>query len=174
MKNRYFLITIIGALMVIMLGLILSETEATVLEAESTEIETTFVEETEIETEAEVETETISITEVSTKSDTEYISLGEFKITAYCSCKKCCGIYADQRPNGVVYGASGAELISNYSIAVDPRVIPYGTKVYIDGREYIAHDTGGAINGNRIDLYMSNHNEALEWGVRYYDVCIMK
>ena len=106
------------------------------------------------------------------ESKPEYTSLGEFKITAYCSCKKCCEQYADNRPNGKVYGASGAELKPNYSIAVDPDVIPYGTKVYIDGREYIAQDTGGAIAGNRIDLYMSNHEEALEWGVQYCEVFV--
>jgi 3D (Asp-Asp-Asp) domain-containing protein len=102
----------------------------------------------------------------------EYTSLGEFKVTAYCSCSECCGEYAENRPNGIVYGASGSELTPNLSIAVDPDVIPYGTKVYIDGREYIAQDTGGAIDGNRIDLYMSSHEEALEWGVQYCEVFV--
>ena len=104
----------------------------------------------------------------------EYISLGEFKITAYCSCSKCCGKWAYNRPNGIVYGASGNELIPNYSIAVDPNVIPYGTKVYFNDNEYVAHDCGGSIKGNRIDLYFNSHDDALEWGVQYYDVQIIK
>jgi len=52
-------------------------------------------------------------------------------------------------------------------VAVDPRVIPLGTKLYIDGYgEAVALDTGGAIKGNRIDLYMDSPEAAAEWGVR--------
>ena len=104
----------------------------------------------------------------------EYISLGEFKITAYCSCSKCCGKWADNRPNGIVYGASGNELIPNYSIAVDPNIIPYGTKVYFNDNEYVAHDCGGSIKGNDIDLYFDSHDDALAWGVQYFEVYTIK
>lgn len=100
------------------------------------------------------------------------ISLGEFKLTAYCSCKKCCGAWAYSRPldengNDIVIGASGERLVQGVSIAVDPAVIHYDTKVYIDGKEYIAHDCGGAIKGNRIDVYFDNHQDALDFGVQY-------
>ena len=98
--------------------------------------------------------------------------LGSFKVTAYCSCESCCGEWAYNRPNGIVYGASGMELVGGYSIAVDPTVIPYGTIVIIDGQEYIAADCGGAIKGNRIDLYYSSHERALQHGVGYYDVYV--
>jgi 3D (Asp-Asp-Asp) domain-containing protein len=103
------------------------------------------------------------------------ISLGEFKLTAYCSCKKCCGFWAYSRPidengNDIVIGASGERLYQGVSIAVDPAVIPYDSKVYIDGKEYIAHDCGGAIKGNRIDVYFDNHQDALDFGVRYANV----
>lgn len=111
-------------------------------------------------------------TEAITEPEIESISLGTFKVTAYCSCKSCCGSWATNRPNGIVYGASGNVLIPNYSIAVDPDVIPYGTVVYIDGLPYVAHDCGGSIKGNSIDLYMSSHEEALNWGVQYKDVYI--
>lgn len=100
------------------------------------------------------------------------ISLGEFKLTAYCSCRKCCGFWAYSRPldengNDIVIGASGERLYQGVSIAVDPAVIPYDSKVYIDGKEYIAHDCGGAIKGNRIDVYFDNHQDALDFGVQY-------
>lgn len=103
------------------------------------------------------------------------ISLGEFKLTAYCSCKKCCGFWAYGRPidengNDIVIGASGERLYQGVSIAVDPAVIPYDSKVYIDGKEYIAHDCGGSITGNRIDIYFDNHQDALGFGVRYANV----
>lgn len=107
------------------------------------------------------------------------ISLGEFKLTAYCSCRKCCGFWANGRPidengNDIVIGASGERLVQGVSIAVDPSVIPYDRKVYIDGKEYIAHDCGGAINGNRIDIYFDNHQDALDFGVRYANVEVEK
>lgn len=100
----------------------------------------------------------------------EPISLGEYKLTAYCSCSKCCGKWADNRPEGKVIGASGKELTAGYSIAVDPKIIPYGTVVTINGQEYEAMDCGGAIKGNRIDIYFNNHDEALKFGVQYAEV----
>lgn len=104
----------------------------------------------------------------------EVIYLGEFKLTAYCSCEKCCGKWALNRPNGIVYGASGNELKSGYSIAVDPSVIPYGTEVIINGVTCRADDCGGAIKGNRIDVYFNNHKEALEFGVQYANVFMVE
>ena len=53
----------------------------------------------------------------------------------------------------------------NRTIAVDPRIIPLGSKVEINGRIYIAEDTGGAIKGNRIDMCVSSHSEAYAKGV---------
>lgn len=103
-------------------------------------------------------------------NEPELISLGDFKVTAYCSCEKCCGRWSQNRPNGIVYGASGEVLIPHVSIATDTSVIPYGTTVIINGREYVSHDCGGAIDGNRIDIYMGSHEEALEWGVQYIEV----
>lgn len=97
------------------------------------------------------------------------ISLGEFTITHYCSCPICCNEWAYGRPvdeNGqeVVLTASGARAEAGKTIAVDPEVIPYGTEVIINGQAYIAQDTGGAIQGNRIDVYCSSHEEALKLG----------
>lgn len=99
-----------------------------------------------------------------------FVSLGEFKLTAYCPCEICCGIWANNRPNGIVYGAIGEELKEYYSIAVDPSVIPYGTEVIINGNVYKAQDCGGAIKGNRIDVYFEDHNEALDFGVQYAEI----
>jgi 3D (Asp-Asp-Asp) domain-containing protein len=84
--------------------------------------------------------------------------------TAYCPCKTCCGVYAENRPNGIVYTASGAVAKANHTIAVDTSVIPFGTTVIINGNEYVAEDTGSAINGNRVDIYFDNHEDALNWG----------
>lgn len=108
----------------------------------------------------------------------KYISLGVARITAYCSCEKCCGKWASMRPvdeagNPIVYGDSGEVLIPDYSVAVDPDVIPYGTKIYIDGKEYIAHDCGSAITGMSIDIYLDSHEKACEVGMQYIEIFIL-
>lgn len=61
------------------------------------------------------------------------------------------------------------------SVAVDPRVIPLGTKLYVEGYGYaIAEDTGGAIKGNSIDLFYNSSSEADNWGVRWVNVYVVK
>ncbi len=57
-------------------------------------------------------------------------------------------------------------------IAVDPRVIPYGTKVYIPklGMTFVAEDCGGAIKGNRIDIFMNSEGKASNWGRKSIDI----
>lgn len=94
-------------------------------------------------------------------------SLGEFKLTAYCTCSQCCGQWADG------FTASGTEATPGRTIAVDPDVIPLGSVVDINGFEYIAEDVGGAIQGHRIDILFPSHEEALDFGVQYANVSII-
>lgn len=68
--------------------------------------------------------------------------------------------------------ATGTTPTAGRTIAVDPTVIPYGAEVIIDGHTYIAEDCGGAIKGNRIDLFFSTHEEALAWGKKTKEVII--
>lgn len=62
-----------------------------------------------------------------------------------------------------------------HTLAVDPKVIPYGTRVYIPefNKVFIAEDTGGAIKNNRIDIYMNNEYECRQWGVRNITIIIL-
>lgn len=60
------------------------------------------------------------------------------------------------------------------TIAVDPRVIPLGSKVRMNGREYVAEDTGGAIKGKRIDLFVDSHSEAMKFGKKLIEVYAKK
>lgn len=92
--------------------------------------------------------------------------------TAYCSCQKCCGIWAENRENGIVYTASGAIAQAGRTIAVDTSVIPFGSIVLIDGIEYVAEDTGSAIVGNRIDIYFEDHEKALLFGLQELTVYV--
>jgi 3D (Asp-Asp-Asp) domain-containing protein len=95
----------------------------------------------------------------------EMESLGEFNISAYCPCEICCGHYAD----GIT--SSGERAIEGITIAADPNVLPEGTEVYIEGIGHrIVQDTGGAIKGNKLDLFFSSHQDALNFGRQYLEV----
>ncbi len=92
--------------------------------------------------------------------------------TAYCPCSSCCGISTGITATGTraKYG----------TVAVDPRVIPLGSRLYIEtpdgGFVYgysVAEDTGGAIKGNRVDLFYPSHSEALRFGRRNVKVYIL-
>jgi 3D (Asp-Asp-Asp) domain-containing protein len=90
---------------------------------------------------------------------------GVYKVTAYCACMQCCG-----KTNGIT--ASGTHATANRTIAA-PKTFAFGTKVVINGVTYTVEDRGGAIQGNRIDIYMDTHSEALQWGVRYLEVDVL-
>ena len=86
-------------------------------------------------------------------------------ITHYDVCEQCCG-----KVDGIT--ASGAHATPYSTVAVDPSVIPLGAVLLVDYgdgaglRRYRAEDTGGAIKGNRIDLCVGSHAEALQLGRR--------
>ena len=69
--------------------------------------------------------------------------------------------------------STGVKPIVGRTIAVDPKVIPYGTKVYIPqlNKVFIAEDCGSAIKGNRIDIFMNSYDECINWG--YKDITII-
>lgn len=90
--------------------------------------------------------------------------LGEFLATYY-----CCEAYPHICGTGDGLTATGVPVAPGV-VAVDPAVIPLGSTVVIDGQEYLAADTGGLIKGNRIDIAVETHAEALELGVRTVEV----
>lgn len=98
-----------------------------------------------------------------------------YTITAYCSCRTCCGVWADNRPGGVVYTASGAVARQGVTVAADPGVLPMGTVIEIDGLgQRVVQDTGSAIKGYKLDLYFADHDAALAWGRQERTVTIVK
>ena len=167
MQTRYFLIS--GVITFLLLLCCIDQEAVNTPESSEPVSSVASIEPVEIGTMAE------PIIEFITEVTTEPIYLGKYKLTAYCSCQRCCNSWSNNRPvdeygNEVVIGATGEVLTAGYSIAVDPSVIPYGSIVVINDKVYEAMDCGGAIKGNRIDVYFNSHEEALEFGVQYANV----
>ncbi|MBM7552563.1 LysM peptidoglycan-binding domain-containing protein [Thalassobacillus pellis] len=126
------------------------------------------------ETTKETKTETNKET-TATESDVEQTASDdtsearEITVTATAYTADCTGC------SGVT--ATGIDLNANPDkkvIAVDPDVIPLGTEVYVEGYGYaVAGDVGGAIQGNKIDVFIPNREDALDWGVQTVDVKIL-
>ena len=92
------------------------------------------------------------------------------RVTAYCPCAKCCGAYSD----GIT--ASGHEIMPGDRFVAADSEYSFGTEMIIPGYSNSLAvevlDRGGAIRGNKLDVFFATHDEALEWGVRYLDVKI--
>ena len=105
----------------------------------------------------EKDAEIIKEAEAKKEEEPELVSLGEYRISAYCPCEKCC-----LKSDGIT--ASGVKATPNRTVAVDG--IPFGTRLLIDGNEYIVEDRVGS--GKRlIDVFFSTHDEALNSGFWY-------
>lgn len=96
--------------------------------------------------------------------------IGTFKLTWYCPCRECSGSYGHET-------SSGAYATEGRTIAVDTKVIPYGTRVYIEGYgEFVAEDTGGKwVQGNHIDIFLEDHHICTdsEHGVKHRKVYVI-
>lgn len=91
------------------------------------------------------------------------VSLGRFKLTAYCPCYQCSKGWGRMTSSGKIAQP-------HHTIATDPSVIPEGTVVMINGERYVAEDIGGGVNGNHIDIFYESHSVALDFGVQYAEV----
>ncbi|MDE6026155.1 MAG: 3D domain-containing protein [Lachnospiraceae bacterium] len=100
-----------------------------------------------------------------------YEYVGEFTLTAYCPCTICCGQWSNMANPTT---ASGTTATAGRTIAADTSKFPFGTKLSINGQIYTVEDTGGAVVGNRIDIFFNSHQEALNFGLRTASVYIVK
>lgn len=84
--------------------------------------------------------------------------------------------YTGSPDEGGCWTAIGTRVSPWYTVAVDPSVIPLGTKLKIEGFSgtFVAQDTGSAIYGNRLDLAVSSKSEANNLGIQYRKVYIVK
>ncbi|MDE6182434.1 MAG: G5 domain-containing protein [Eubacteriales bacterium] len=107
-------------------------------------------------------------TERGTLSYSKKISM---KSTAYTAGPESTG----KSPGDPGYGITASGIKAQRGVvAVDTSVIPFGTKLYIEGYGCaIAGDTGGAIKGNKIDVFVNTYNEAMNWGVRTVNVYVL-
>lgn len=122
-----------------------------------------------------VEPEEVEVVEVTHWGESQV------RVTAYCACHKCCGKWAEGRPydpvtgKPIVTGASGNVLETGVSVAA-PSSLPFGTKLLIDGKEYVVEDRPAqwavdSFGGYLIDVYFDTHGDRLERD--YYDVYII-
>jgi 3D (Asp-Asp-Asp) domain-containing protein len=93
---------------------------------------------------------------------------GEFTVTYYCSCTECCG-----KTDGIT--ASGTFAQEGITVAADWTMLSPGTEIFIEGIGFrTVEDKGGAIKGNRLDVFMDSHAAALEAGIGQADVWVVE
>lgn len=95
------------------------------------------------------------------------------EVTAYCPCPKCCG----ENAQGITASGHDVSYNNSHFVAADTEVLPFGTKLVIPGYtgapvEVI--DRGGAIKGNKLDVFFPTHEEALQWGRQFLDVTVVE
>ena len=93
-------------------------------------------------------------------------SLGIFRTTGYCPCYQCSEGWGR-------HTCTGATARSGHTIAVDPRVIPYGSKVMIGGVVYTAEDRGGGVKGNHVDIFFDSHSQTRQHGSQSEEVFLL-
>lgn len=148
------LVAILAALLTLVLR---TEVQANASEiVETTEI--CSVVETTTEATAE-ETTDIPLTTVKFEDIPDYTELGTYKLTAYCSCSKCCG-----KSDGIT--ASGVKAQAGRTVAA--KNLSFGTELMINGEIYTVEDRG--VGSGVVDIFFDSHSEALDFGVKYAKV----
>lgn len=96
----------------------------------------------------------------------------EMEVTAYCPCKQCCGPQAQ----GLTASGKRVDYNAGRFIAADTTLLPFGTRVsipdYHGGVPVEVIDRGGAIKGNKLDVFFPDHKTALQWGRRHVTVFV--
>lgn len=124
----------------------------------------------------------VAKTEPATEPEPAWEYIGEFTLTSYCSCPRCCGIWSEQHPKriGTDYiqrTASGTIPEAGRTVGANIAMLPYGTVIYIDGLgEYVVEDTGGAAKRNKflIDVFAASHADAVDFAKQKADVWVKK
>lgn len=132
---------------------------------------------------AQIEVKQVEVLEPTDTTTTDVaLERHTFRVTAYCSCAKCCGKWANNRPldengNPIIKGASGDVLIPMVSVASP---LPFGTEIELDGvGTVVVHDRTAQWIVDKhgqyiLDLYFNDHQKALEFGVKQLEGAIKK
>jgi 3D (Asp-Asp-Asp) domain-containing protein len=112
------------------------------------------------ETIDQLQTEVDKLTaELNAQTDLTLTYAGAFSCTAYCAEE-----YAHICGEGHGITSSGAKVQPGVTVAADTSVLPYGTVIYVEGVGLrVVQDTGGAVKGNKLDVAVNTHAEALSW-----------
>lgn len=92
--------------------------------------------------------------------------LGAFRLTAYCPCRSCSKGWGR-------HTSSGAIAAAGHTVAVDPRVIPIGSKLLINGTVYTAEDVGGGVKGRHVDIFFDSHAQSKQFGSQSGEVYLL-
>lgn len=96
------------------------------------------------------------------------------EVTAYCACTKCCG----PRARGITASGKRVSYNGGRFVAADTRLLKFNTKLlvpgYANGRPVEVIDRGGAIKGNKLDVYFDSHQEARRWGRQWLVVTVLE
>ena len=163
---------LIICMMLLMLTGCTREADELIISAEKTPFQVSEIHREKIKKEQPVE-----VAEEIIEPIAEEIDARTFRVTAYCPCEICCGEWGENRPiddNGepIVIGAGGSQLSSWYSVASP---LPFGTQVELNGigtvevQDRTANWLVNEYGENIIDIYMSNHNDAKQFGVQYIE-----
>ena len=92
-------------------------------------------------------------------------------VTAYCPCRQCCG-----KTDGITASGKSVRTNGGKFVAADTRVLPMYTQLTIPGyannKPVPVLDRGGAIKGNRLDVFFPTHAQARQWGKQWVDVTV--
>jgi 3D (Asp-Asp-Asp) domain-containing protein len=106
-----------------------------------------------------------------TNEKTDNWTTVRMRVTAYCPCSKCCGKHSD----GIT--ASGHKICRGDTFIAADKRYSFDTEMTIPGygntQPVKVLDRGGAIRGNRLDVFFRSHKKALKWGVRYLNVKVI-
>lgn len=116
---------------------------------------------------ATTQTQLLSLqSDLETLKQNKVAYIGKYKITYYCACKQCCG-----KEDGIT--ASGVKVQEGVTVAADTSKLPFGTRIYIEDIGWrTVQDRGGAIKGNRLDIYISSHDDPMPYNVQNLDVWV--
>lgn len=102
--------------------------------------------------------------------ESEHWQVVRMRVTGYCPCSQCCGVFSD----GIT--ANNHHIQPGDTFVAADKSYRFGTEMVIPGynagQSVQVMDRGGAIKGNRLDIFFHSHQQALQWGVRYLDVRI--